>query len=75
MAATDSRLLAETQHFAAEVADLISSTVSPDASVLAITYEDRIWVAPHNESGDRIALPLTVDGTHRLDLKIHYRCT
>jgi hypothetical protein len=67
----DPALLAEAEQFAAEVAEVLSGTVTPDdIAVAARVHEARVVVGPVNEQGlpSKLTLPVTETATVRLDI-------
>jgi hypothetical protein len=75
MAKTDDPLLAVAQNFADEVADLLDKTITQDAPMRAQVVDDRVDVAALSDVGESVAMPLTIEGQHRLDLRVRFGCT
>lgn len=75
MPTVDAELAAEAQRFAEEIADLIARTVSDDPSIRALARGNRVVVAPFEESGEKVDVPLFVADEHRLSLRIEFLCT
>jgi hypothetical protein len=70
----DHELFGQAHEFAAEIAELLDRTVTSSAPVAARVRGHSVVVAAYNEYDDLTAVPLKINGEHRLDLRIEYWC-
>lgn len=76
MLTPDAALVQETDEFAQRIVALLAGTVCDDPPISAeVGADGRVVVAPRDESGTELGIPLTIAGVHRLDLRLLYRCT
>ena len=68
-------LIDTAQEFAAEIGDLLAQTVVDEPSVGAQVAGERVIVGAFDDDGNSVDLPLTIQGEHRLDLRVSFRCT
>lgn len=70
----DPALTDAASEFAAEVGDLLCRTVVDEPPVGAQVAGDRVVVGAFDEDGNTVDMPLTIQGEHRLDLRVSFRC-
>lgn len=75
MRTTDPDLLSHAQNFRDEIAGLLHGTVCDEPPIGAVERGGRVVVAPYNEHLDKVPVPLSVAGQHRIDLRVEFRCT
>lgn len=71
----DPALVETASEFAAEVADMLHRTVVDDPPIGAQVGGDRVVVGAFDQDGNTVDLPLSIQGEHRLDLRVSFRCT
>lgn len=75
MTDADPALIETASEFAAEVGDLLDRTVVDEPPIGAQVVDDRVVVGAFDHYGDTVDLPLTIQGEHRLALRVSFRCT
>ena len=74
MTDADPALTETAGEFAAEVGDLLRRTVVDEPPVGAQVAGERVVVGAFDEDGNTVDMPLTIQGEHRLDLRVSFRC-
>lgn len=75
MTGAEPALIETASEFAAEVSDLLGTTVVDEPAIGAQVTDDRVVVAAFDDDGNTVDMPLTIQGVHRLDLRVSFRCT
>lgn len=60
--------------FADEIADLLLHTIADDAPIRPKAAGARVVVAAYNDQDDRTAIPLSVNGEPRYELRVESKC-
>jgi hypothetical protein len=71
----DPDLFGQAHAFADDVADLLQSTVTNDAPIKAEVRGGRVVVAPLDEDGGTVLLPLCINGQPVASLRVHFECS
>lgn len=75
MSAIDPALFSEAEHFANEIAQVLTSTVVDDVTVAARVLGTRVTVGPINEQGNPCEVALPIGGKGQVRLEISFSCT